>query len=461
MNVLALSLVKVGWIAGMQGRTQDSGTAEHVMTSATESVTESVTESITDSVTEPTTVPPARSGPLAGVRVLDLTAVVLGPLATQILGDMGADVIKLEPLDGDLMRANGVSRRRGMSSIFLALNRNKRSLALDLKRPEGLAAVQRLLPTVDVLVHNMRTAAIDRLGLGPAACQAINPRLICCVATGFGEDGPDAGKPAFDDVIQAACGLAGLLGHDRGEPDYVPSLIADKTAGLALANAVLAALFERTRSGLGQVVEVPMFETLVAFTLAEHLGGLSFEPPQGPAGYARLLAGGRKPAPTRDGHVAMLPYTAEHWRRFFARAGRDDLSTLYGVDDRHARNARVKELYADMVAITRTWSTDELLRLCQELDIPATRIHRIDELPEHPHLKAVGLFQPQQHPTVGPIVAMRPTTRFSRTPADLARYAPELGEHSVEVLQEAGLSADEISALSGCGVLGLAPAPQD
>lgn len=390
---------------------------------------------------------PRRTGPLAGVRVLDLTAVVLGPLATQILGDYGADVIKLEPPEGDLMRANGVSRVRGMSSIFLAINRNKRSLAIDLKRPEGLAAIQRLLPTVDVLVHNMRTAAIERLGLGYAACAALNPKLIYCVATGFGEDGPDAGKPAFDDVIQAACGLAGLLGNDSGQPDYVPSLIADKTTGLALANAVLAALFERTQSGQGQYVEVPMFETMVAFTLAEHLGGLSFEPALGAAGYARLLAGGRKPAPTRDGHVALLPYTGEHWRKFFERVGRPDLSEKYAVDDRHARNARVKELYADMTAITRTLGTAELLELCRELDIPATRIYRIDELPEHPHLKAVGLFQPQVHPSVGPIVAVRPPTRFARTPAELALPAPTLGQHSAAVLREAGFSEDEITAL--------------
>ena len=391
--------------------------------------------------------PAGRTGPLAGIRVLDLTAVVLGPLATQILGDYGADVIKLEPPEGDLMRANGISRKRGMSSIFLAINRNKRSLAIDLKRSEGVAVVKRLLPGIDVVVHNMRTAAIERMGLGYAACVEVNPRLVYCVATGFGEEGPDAGKPAFDDVIQAACGLAALIGHERGEPDYVPSLIADKTTGLVLANAVLAALFARSRTGLGQFVEVPMFETMVAFTLAEHLGGRSFEPPEGPAGYPRLLAGGRRPAPTKDGHVAMLPYTALHWKKFFARAGRMDLSALYGIDDRHARNARVKELYADMAAITRTMDTAQLLALCDELDIPATRIYSIDELTDHPHLKAVGLFQPQQHPSVGPIVAMRPTTRFSRTPAELARPAPELGQHSIEVLREAGLSQQEIAAL--------------
>jgi formyl-CoA transferase len=394
-----------------------------------------------------------RTGPLAGVRVLDLTAVVLGPIATMILGDWGADVIKLEPPEGDLMRANGVSRHPGMSSIFLAINRNKRSLAIDLKRPEGVAAVRSLLPTVDVLVHNMRTAAIDRLGLGAAACMALNPRLVYAMATGFGEDGPDAGKPAFDDVIQAACGLAALIGHESGQPDYVPSLIADKTTGLALANAVLAALFERERSGRGQVVEVPMLETMVAFLMAEHLGGLTFEPPTGGAGYARLLAGGRKPAPTRDGFVALLPYTGEHWNKFFARVGREDLSTKYAVDDRHARNARVKELYADMTAITRTLTTAELLALCRELDIPATRIHRIDELPSHPHLQAVGLFQRSDHPSEGPIVNLRPATRFARTPASLALPAPLLGQHTDQVLREAGLGDADLAALRAAGAI--------
>ncbi|MFN0184811.1 MAG: CaiB/BaiF CoA transferase family protein [Aquabacterium sp.] len=403
--------------------------------------------------------PPRRTGPLAGVRVLDLTAVVLGPLATQILGDFGADVIKVEPPEGDLMRANGVSRVRGMSSIFLAINRNKRSLAIDLKQPAGVAALRRLLPTVDVLVHNMRTAAIERLGLGHAACAAANPRLVYCVATGFGEDGPDAGKPAFDDVIQAACGLAGLIGHASGTPDYVPSLIADKTTGMALANAVMAALYERTGSGLGQYVEVPMFETMVSFTLAEHLGGRTYQPPTGPAGYARLLSGGRKPAPTLDGHVALLPYTAEHWRRFFTHAGRADLAAVWGGDDRHGRNARIHELYADMTAITQTMTTAGLLAMCQQLDIPATRITAIDDLPDHPHLQAVGLFEPQVHPTVGPMVAMRPATRFARTPAELALPAPTLGQHSAEVLAEAGLTPDEIDALQAQGVVGAAGAP--
>ena len=387
-------------------------------------------------------------GPLAGVRVLDLTAVVLGPLATQILGDYGADVIKVEAPEGDRMRANGVARRpRGLSSIFLAINRNKRSLCIDLKTPDGVAAIKRLLPTVDVLVHNMRLAAVQRLGLGYEAAAALNPRLVYCVASGFGQDGPDEAKPAFDDVIQAACGLAALLGHDSGRPDYIPSLIADKTTALALTNAVLAALFERTRSGRGQFVEVPMFETMVAFTLAEHLGGLTFEPPAGAAGYRRLLAGGRRPAPTRDGHVAMLPYSGEQWREFFRRSGHEDLASKYNFDDRHERNARIREIYDDMASVTRQMSSAQCLALCESLDIAATRIHTIDELPAHPHLRAVGLFQRSEHPSEGAIVSVRPPTRFARTPASVRRPAPRLGEHNDEVLREAGYDDAQIAEL--------------
>ena len=402
----------------------------------------------------PRTVP---AGPLSGVRVLDLTAVVLGPLATQILGDYGADVIKVEPPEGDRMRANGVTRHRGMSSIFLAINRNKRSLCIDLKSADGVAVIKKLLPTVDVLVHNMRMSAVQRLGLHHEALAALNPRLVYCVAPGFGQGGPDENKPAFDDVIQAACGLAGLIGHDSGTPDYVPSLIADKTSGLALANAVLAALFERERSGRGQFVEVPMFETMVAFTLAEHLGGLTFEPAHGPAGYQRLLSGGRRPAPTRDGHVAMLPYSGEHWRQFFIRAGREDLAGKYNFDDRHERNARIQEIYDDMALVTRRMSSAQCLALCEALDIAATRIYSIGELPEHPHLKAVQLFERHEHPAEGSIVGVRPPTRFARTPASVRRLAPLLGEHNVELLREAGLNDAQIAELEAKKVIRSAP----
>ena len=392
-------------------------------------------------------------GPLAGVRVLDLTSVVLGPLATQILGDYGADVIKVESLDGDLMRSNGVSKNPGMSSIFLAINRNKRSVCVDLKSAAGRDAVRQLAAGVDVVVHNMRVAAIERLGLGYAAVAALNPKVVYCVATGFGQDGPDAARPAFDDVIQAACGMAALLGDEGAAPSFIPSLIADKTTGLAVVNAVLAALFHRERSSQGQYVEVPMLETMVAFTMAEHLGGLTFDPPSAPAGYARILAGGRKPAPTRDGHVAMLPYTVEHWVALFESVGRADLTKKYNLANRRERNARVKELYADMAGVTRQMSTEECLALCNRLDIPATRIYGLDQLPAHPHLKAVGLFQPLEHPTEGATVTIRPATLFARTPAQVRLPAPRLGQHTFEALAEAGLDRASLERMQSQGVL--------
>jgi formyl-CoA transferase len=397
-----------------------------------------------------------RTGPLAGYRILDLTAVVLGPLATQILADYGADVITIEPLTGDQMRANGVSKNRGMGSIFLAINRNKRSLALDLKSKVGIEVIHRLLPSIDVLVHNMRVPAMERLGLGYASLSAIKPDLVYCVATGFGESGPDAGKPAFDDVIQAASGLAGLIGHESGTPDYVPTLLADKTCGMALCNAVLAGLLHRGRTGEGQMIEVPMLETMVAFTMAEHLGGLTFEgpgAPDAPAGYARLLAGGRKPAPTRDGYVALLPYSTEHWVDFFTAAGRADLANDPGLQDKHTRNARVTRLYADLHSATRQMSTDECMALCERLDIPATRLWSIQDLPNHPHLKAVGLFERMEHPTEGTLRSVRTPTLFGATPSQPPTPAPLVGQHTDEVLREAGFSEDAIAQLESRGVI--------
>ncbi|MCX7932218.1 MAG: CoA transferase [Rhodovarius sp.] len=397
--------------------------------------------------------PESAAGPLHGMVVLDMTAVVLGPLATQILGDYGADVIKIEPPGGDSMRSNGTPRTPGLGSIFLALNRNKRSIALDLKRPEGQAVLRRLIARADALVHNMRPAAMARLGFGPEACLALNPRLVYAAAPGFGQDGPDRDLPAFDDVIQAACGLAALLSEGEAEPRYVPSLIADKTTGLMLANAVLAALLARERTGRGQAVEVPMLETMVAFLLAEHMGGLTYPGSGLPAGYHRVTRGGRRPMPTADGHIAILPYSAEDWFQLFDLVGRRAEAERLGVADRSRRNAHIQELYRLLAEITRTRTTAEWLAICRRLDIPAMRLIPLEELPDQPHLQAVGLFRESLHPHAGPIREIRPPVRFSATPAALRRPAPRLGEHGPEILAEAGFAPAEIAALAAAGVL--------
>jgi len=298
-----------------------------------------------------------------------------------------------------------------------------------------------------VFVHNMRVRAIERLGFGYDSVRALNPGIVYCVATGFGQDGPYRDKPAFDDIIQSASGLVALNRANLGAADYVPSLMADKTIGLYLANAVLAGLVHRLRTGQGQSVEVPMYETMTAFMLAEHLGGLTFDPPAAGAGYARVLAGGRRPIPTRDGHVSMLPYTEAHWSALLRETGHEEAIERLQVRDRHSRNRNIRELYALLAKIVGSETTAHWIAVCERLDIPATPIYEFDALPEHPHLKAVGLFGSAQHPTEGPIRYVRPTVRFSASPAQVRRQAPALGADTGAVLQELGYGEEEIARM--------------
>jgi formyl-CoA transferase len=391
------------------------------------------------------------TGPLKGIRVLDLTAVVLGPFCTQTLGDWGAEVIKIEPPTGDIVRNSGLYRNRGMASVYLGLNRNKRSLAIDLKSPEGKEALRRLIPRTDVLVTNIRPAGMARLGFGPEECRQLNPKLVFAVATGFGQDGPYRARPAFDEIIQAASGLADIVGEETGEPRFVPSLVADKITGMALLSAVLGALLHRERSGEGQLVEVPMLETLSAFVGVEHLGGMAFEPSIGEPGYKRLRH--RKPARTKDGWVTLLPYSSANWVAFFTAAGRPELIEELHLRDPVQRNAIIDKVYAALREVALTRTTAEWLALCQENDVPATAFTPIGEVTEHPHLKAVGMFGLHDHPSEGRIRLPKPPTRFEKTPANIRQQAPRLGEHTAEVLEELGFGAAEIAGMEARKVI--------
>jgi crotonobetainyl-CoA:carnitine CoA-transferase CaiB-like acyl-CoA transferase len=387
---------------------------------------------------------PLPTGPLRGFRILDLTTVLFGPFGTQTLGDWGAEIIKIESLTGDTWRHSGQFRNRGMSGQFMAANRNKRSLALDLKHPEGKAVLRRLIATADALVSNIRPAGLARLGFGYETCRELNPKIIYAVATGFGQDGPWRARPAFDEIIQAASGFASAMGTDE-EPAFVPSLIGDKICGMALTSAVTAALLYRERTGEGQMVEVPMLETLAAFNSIEMFGGHAFVPPIGPSGYKRMKA--RRPVRTKDGWLTMLPYSGNNWCAFFEAVGLPECIEEYAVRDPVLRARNIDKIYDRMRDIAPSRTTAEWEELLLRIDVPHTSFAKLTEVAEQPHLKAVGLFQELEHPTEGTIRQARPPARFSGSPAGVHRLAPGLGEHTREVLREAGYAPSEIDSL--------------
>ncbi len=391
---------------------------------------------------------------LDGIRILDLTTVLMGPSATQLLADMGADVIKVESPEGDTTRRTGPSRHPGMTAWFLNLNRGKRSLVLDLKAPEGRAAVLRLVEKADVLLYNIRPAAMARLGLGWDDVRKINPRLVYVGALGFGRGGAYSDLPAYDDLIQAATGMPWLYRFAGGqEPRFVPTPIVDRLMGAHVAMNVLGGLQALNRTGEGQQIDVPMFETMATVMLGDQLVGQTFEPPLGPWGYRRMLVPDRKPYPTKDGYVAALPYTDAQWRAFFGAVGR---LHLYDKDPRFENDAvrleNVNDLYAMTATITPERTTAEWLELFAQLDIAAMPVNSIEDLIDSPHLADVGFFETVEHPSEGTLRRMKPAYTWSGTPLQPGGPAPRLGEHSRAVLAEAGYDEAEIDALLAKGV---------
>jgi crotonobetainyl-CoA:carnitine CoA-transferase CaiB-like acyl-CoA transferase len=390
-------------------------------------------------------------GPLDGIRVLDLTSVVLGPLATQTMGDMGADIVKIEGPAGDTTRYTGPKRSADMSALYMGLNRNKRSLVLDLRQELAKEALWRLIDTADVFLHSVRPQAMERLGFGHDAVLARNPRIIYAGIHGFRMDGPYAGRPAYDDVIQGLSGSADLMARLVGEPRYMPTIMADKTCGLVTVNAVLAALLERERSGRGQFVEIPMFETMVAFNMADHIFGYTFDPPEGPMGYSRVLTPSRRPYKTTDGFICLLAYTDIQWVRFWEEVGRPELKDDPRFDSLATRADNIEAVYSLAGDFIATRSTADWLEVLRRLEIPCGEIVELEDIPNDPHLQAVGFFRKETHPTEGDITVPDTSVQFSRTPASIDRLQPKLGEHSAEVLREAGLSENEIEEMRAIG----------
>lgn len=376
-------------------------------------------------------------GPLAGVRVVDLTTVVMGPSCTQILGDLGADIIKVEQPEGDSTRGIGPARNHGMGPLFLQNNRNKRSVMLNLKTAEGMSALHDLLRTADVFVTNIRPQAIARLGLDYAGVSAVNPRIIYAAAVAYGRGGPDAGRPVYDDIMQASAGISDLFAKVDGKPRQAPVNICDRITGLYLTISLTSALFHRAMTGEGQEIEVPMLETMAQFVLGDHMAGSVFVPPLGPLGYMRLLSRHRGPYPTKDGHICIVVYTDAQWRAF------TDLIGDPGLIDRDERFADQTirtanaELCGEYIArYTPERTTEEWMDFCRSIDIPAAPVTKLEDLFEHPHLKAVDMFDTMDHPTEGTIRTARFPVTFSKTPAAINRPAPRLGEHTDEVLGE-------------------------
>jgi len=395
-----------------------------------------------------TALPTKSSGPLTGVRILDMTSVICGAYATQMLGDLGADIIKVEfsaensKNGGDIMRWAGTvpeGAPADLGPIYMTINRNKRSVLLDARNPDDAKTLRQIIKTCDAFAVSVRYDGLKRLGLDFDSVKEIKPDIVYVHCAGYGASGDYRGEPAYDDLIQSISGMADInnCAEDNEDLKYVPSVMADKVSGHFMTQAVLAALFHQCRTGEGQFVEVPMFECMTTFNLAEHLFGHVYDPPTGQWTYSRVANPFRNPFPTKDGHIGLLPYTDQQWITFFAAVGCGD---THGRDPRFStyadRQQNIRELYALLRQITVTKTTQEWLDILKPHSMPVARTNRIEDLMDDPHLKSVGLFERYVHPEAGAYFSMRPPVNYSKTPANIYRHPPRLGEHTDEVLKE-------------------------
>lgn len=378
------------------------------------------------------------TGPLKGIKVVDMSTVVLGPLATLLFADMGAEVIKIENrvgnTPGDMMRYAGWSPTGDLGPIFAALNRNKKGLELNVKEEDGKRILTDLIASADVFFHNVRMAGMERLGFDYEAVKAINPNIVYVHAAGFGEGGPHEHRQAYDDLIQGASGFSALFEQrDGGRPVYAPSLIVDKTIGVFASNATLAALLHRERTGEGQFVQIPMFETFTWFHMVENLYGATFDEGDGKLGYTRSANPRRRPYPTKDGYIGIVPYSDKQWAKFFELGERDGVFEDPRFSTYQARTEHTAELYGIIEEVAATKTTDEWMALLDEHQIPAMRYNRMDDLLTEEHLKAVDFFQHREGPHMHGYRSMRHPVAFSATPASTYADPPRIGEHDEEI----------------------------
>jgi crotonobetainyl-CoA:carnitine CoA-transferase CaiB-like acyl-CoA transferase len=396
-------------------------------------------------------------GALAGIRILDLTMVAVGPYATQLLADMGAEVIKVEPPGGDTLRQTGMGHSPDMAAFFIQCNRNKRSIVIDLKQEAGRQVLFRLAENADVFVHNMRPQALAKLGMSYDSLRARNPRIVFCQIVGFGSGGRYSGQPAYDDVIQGASGMVALQGKVSPEPVYFAMVTADKTTGVFAAFAIGTALLHRTRTGQGQFIEVPMFESMVSFNFLEYLYGRTFEPALGEAGYPRHLIPLRKPFKTKDGYICFLPSQDRHWQTFFELAGRPEVMDDPRFATRAARFQHGRDLWAIAEPLLRTRTTAEWVTTLQAAEIPCMPVSELDDVVRDPHLEDVGFFRLFEHATEGQLRLMNVPFTMSETPGSIRHLPPRLGEHSEEILREFGYAEGEIYTLLADGTVKTMP----
>lgn len=389
--------------------------------------------------------PAPATGPLHGIRIVELATVIMAPYACQILGDLGADVIKVEAAGGDHSRVMGGGPHPELSGVALNLHRNKRSVQLDLQDAAGRSALDKILDTADVLVTNFRPRALTKLQLNYEAVRAGRPRLVYCEAHGYSVDSGLADKPSYDDIVQAATGVPSLSMSATGSANYVPTIVGDKVAGLTMAYAILAALLHRATTGRGQQIEVPMFDTGLAFNLVEHLSRAAV--PGQPSGYIRVLNPNRRPHRTKDGFIAMLPYSDQSWSDLYHAVGHE-----HELDDpwfvRRLENP--EKVYASLAKILLERTTDEWLDLAAELGIPAGAVPMMDDIVNDPQLHH-GVLLPAEHPVVGSYRHIAQPARFSGSPAELRLPAPLLGQDTDSVLRDVGLDDAEIAALLASG----------